>query len=81
MGKLTKPLTNTEVNQAKAKDKLYKLSDGKGLLLRVKPNGLKIWVFDYYKPHTKSRTSIGFGTNPKFPSQMLEKNAHQHESY
>ncbi|MBA6251787.1 integrase domain-containing protein [Colwellia sp. MB3u-55] len=65
MAKLTKPLTNTEVKQAKPKDKLYKLSDGGGLLLRVKPNGFKTWVFDYYKPHSKSRTTIGFGTYPE----------------
>ena len=65
MAKLTKPLTNTEVNQAKAKEKVYKLSDGGGLLLRVKPNGFKTWIFDYYKPHTKSRTSIGFGAYPE----------------
>jgi len=65
MAKLTKPLTNTEVKQAKPKDKLYKLSDGGGLLLRVKPNGFKTWIFDYYKPHTKLRTSIGFGTYPE----------------
>ena len=65
MAKLTKPLTNTEVKQAKPKDKQYKLTDGGGLLLRVKSNGFKTWVFDYYKPHTKSRTSIGFGTYPE----------------
>jgi integrase len=65
MAKLTKPLTNTEVKQAKPKDTLYKLSDGGGLLLRVKPNGFKTWIFDYYKPHTKSRTSIGFGSYPE----------------
>ncbi len=64
MAKLTNPLTNTEVKQAKAKDKIYKLSDGGGLLLRVKTNGFKTWVFDYYKPHSKSRTNIGFGTYP-----------------
>ncbi len=65
MAKLTKPLTNTEVKQAKPKEKVFKLSDGGGLLLRVKPNGFKTWIFDYYKPHTKSRTSIGFGTYPE----------------
>jgi hypothetical protein len=35
----TKPLTNTEVKQAKPKDKMYKLSDGSGLQLRIMPNG------------------------------------------
>ncbi|WP_415228247.1 integrase arm-type DNA-binding domain-containing protein [Psychromonas sp.] len=44
MAKLTNPLTNTEVKQAKPKDKL---NDGGGLLLRVKPNGFETWIFDY----------------------------------
>jgi integrase len=65
MARLTNPLTNTEVKQAKPKDQIYKLSDGGGLLLRVKTNGFKTWIFDYYKPHSKSRTNIGFGTYPE----------------
>lgn len=42
----TNPLTNTEVKQAKPREKLYKLSDGKGLQLRVKPNGNKSWLLE-----------------------------------
>lgn len=64
MAKLATPLTNTEVKQAKPKDKLYKLSDGEGLQLRVKPNGTKTWLLDYFKPYTKKRTSISLGTYP-----------------
>lgn len=64
MAKLTKPLTNTEVSQAKPKDKEYNLSDGQGLSLRVKPNGSKIWLFNYYHPHTNKRNNISFGTYP-----------------
>lgn len=60
----TTPLTNTEVKQAKAKDKVYKLSDGNGLQLRVKPSGNKSWLLDYVKPHTKKRTAIGLGGFP-----------------
>lgn len=60
----TTPLTNTEVKHAKAKDKIYKLSDGDGLQLRVKPNGNKSWLLDYVKPHTKKRTAIGLGGYP-----------------
>lgn len=60
----TKPLTNTEVKQAKGREKVYKLSDGDGLQLRVKPNGNKSWLLDYYKPYTKKRTSIGLGGYP-----------------
>lgn len=65
MARMTKPLTNTEVKQAKPKDKLYNLSDGEGLALRVKPNGSKLWLFDYYRPYTKKRTCISFGTYPE----------------
>lgn len=64
MARIVTPLTNTQVKQAKAKDKQYKLSDGGGLQLRVKPTGAKSWLFDYFKPITKKRSSMGFGTYP-----------------
>lgn len=46
MEKLTKPLTNTEVKQAKPKDKLYKLSDGGCLQSRIMPNRSKQSLFE-----------------------------------
>lgn len=64
MPRITKPLTNTEVKQAKPKDKIYTLSDGGGLQLRVKPNGSKLWLLDYARPYTKVRTSLSFGQYP-----------------
>jgi integrase len=65
MARTTKPLTNTEVKQAKPRDKVYSLSDGNGLQLRVKPNGSKNWLLDYYRPHTKKRTSLSLGSYPE----------------
>jgi len=65
MARITKPLTNTEVKQAKPKEKIYTLSDGDGLQLRVKPNGSKLWLLDYYRPFTKVRTSLSFGNYPE----------------
>ena len=50
MSRTTTPLTNTEVKHAKPKDKEYNLVDGDGLMLRVKPNGSKLWLFNYYRP-------------------------------
>ena len=38
MPRVTKPLTNTEVDKAKPKAKEYNLTDGKGLFLRHKTN-------------------------------------------
>ncbi len=65
MARITKPLTDTEVRQAKARDKQYTLSDGMGLFLRVRPNGTKNWMFDYYHPITKKRSVISFGSYPE----------------
>ena len=64
MARIVTPLTNTEVKQAKPKEKIYKLADGEGLQLRVKPNGSKTWLLDYFKPYTKKRTSISLGSYP-----------------
>ena len=64
MARLTKPLTDTQIKQAKPKDKIYNLADGDGLTLRIKTNGTKSWLFDYYRPFTKKRTSLTFGTYP-----------------
>ncbi|MDA0827795.1 MAG: integrase domain-containing protein [Proteobacteria bacterium] len=64
MPRATKPLTNTEVRQAKPKEKEYNLADGDGLALRVKPKGSKLWVFNYNRPYTQKRTFISFGSYP-----------------
>ena len=66
MARTTKPLTNTEVKLAKPREKVYTLSDGGGLQLRVKPNGSKLWLFDYLRPYTKKRTCLSFGSYPAF---------------
>jgi len=65
MARITKPLTNTEIGKAKPKAKVYALADGKGLQLRVKPNGSKLWLFDYLRPYTKKRTCLSFGSYPE----------------
>jgi integrase len=40
-------LTDTQCRNAKPKDKPYKLVDGKGLYLEVKPNGVKAWRYRF----------------------------------
>ncbi|MGO0308563.1 integrase arm-type DNA-binding domain-containing protein [Endozoicomonas acroporae] len=64
MPRIAKALSPTEVQAAKPKDKEYNLADGKGLYLRIKPNGTKQWLFNYTRPHSKSRSNIGFGCYP-----------------
>ncbi|OOF53633.1 integrase arm-type DNA-binding domain-containing protein [Rodentibacter trehalosifermentans] len=74
MARITKPLTNTEIDKSKPKDKDYTLSDGLGLYLLIKSTGAKLWRFNYYKPLTKKRALIGLGKYPDVSlSQAREK--------
>lgn len=47
MPKIATPLTFAKIKNLKAKDKLYKLSDGGGLSLWVYPSGLMKWALSY----------------------------------
>ena len=40
-------LTDTQLRNAKPKEKPYKLTDGNGLYLEVRPNGSKLWRYRY----------------------------------
>ena len=46
----TPPLTDTKVRNAKPAEKPYKLQDGQGLYLDVRPSGAKIWRYRYWRP-------------------------------
>lgn len=54
------PLTAVQVKQAKPAPKQYKLADGGGMYLLVKPNGGKYWRLKY-RIHGKEKT-LAFGT-------------------
>ena len=43
----TMKLTNEVVQEAKPKDKPYKMADGGGMFLQVQPNGGKWWRLKY----------------------------------
>ncbi|STZ55613.1 Prophage CP4-57 integrase [Moraxella lacunata] len=61
--KVIKPLTIKQIDNAKSKDKDYRLYDGGGLSLLVKSTA-KIWHFNYQRPISKKRTVISFGAYP-----------------
>lgn len=52
-------LSAMTVQSANPKDKPYKLSDGKGLYLEVRPNGGKWWRFKYRFEDKEKRISLG----------------------
>lgn len=58
MAKLVKPLTVKQIENAKPKDKKYSLSDGGGLFLIIRPNGVKTWTFRYMFKSKRRETTI-----------------------
>ena len=59
MARRTTPLTATEIKGAKPKEKNYKLSDGGGLFLLVKPTGSKLWRLKYRLNGKEKEYAIG----------------------
>lgn len=62
------PLTDIAVRQARPKDKIYTLTDGRGLGLCVKPGGGKSWHFRYYWSGKQKRIALG-----KYPEISLKE--------
>jgi len=62
----------------KAPDKLLKLSDGGGLFLLLDKKGGTYWRFDYFKPISKKRTTIGIGI---YPTMSLAEARKYREEY
>lgn len=52
-------LTDLKVKKLAPKKKLYEVSDGKGLLIRVLPSGAKSWYFRYMFNETPRRMTLG----------------------
>ena len=80
MANITKPLSNTEVKQAKPRAKEYNLADGHGLQLRVKPNGTKLWLFNYSRPYTKKRSNLSLGIYPNLSLAEAREKAQEFKS-
>ncbi|HDM8239162.1 integrase arm-type DNA-binding domain-containing protein [Vibrio parahaemolyticus] len=64
MAKQVKPLTETQIKNAKPQVKEYILSDGNGLRLRIKTNGTKTWLLNYTHPILSKRVNLTLGTYP-----------------
>ena len=53
------PLTDTQIRKAKPRDKIYKITDERGLYLEVAPSGGKWWRFKYRFDGKEKRLSLG----------------------
>jgi hypothetical protein len=47
MARTIKPLTASQIERAKPKDKEYSLFDGEGLYLVIRPSGAKTWMLRF----------------------------------
>ena len=56
-------LTDLEIRQAIPRDREWKLTDGSGLYLLIRPNGSKLWRFKY-RMHRKEQ-KLSFGAYPE----------------
>ncbi|MBA8884916.1 tyrosine-type recombinase/integrase [Dokdonella fugitiva] len=63
-------LTPSAVTNAKPRPEAYKLTDGRGMYLLVKPDGARWWRFDYRRPGTGKRNTLSLGT---FPDTSLKR--------
>jgi integrase len=64
MPKIVSPLTDTQIKNAKAKDKPYKLFDGGGLYLEVSTIGSKLWRMKFKQANGKEGR-LAFGSYPE----------------
>jgi integrase len=58
-------LTDTKIRNAKPKDRPYRLTDQRGLVLEVKPNGVKAWRYRFALDGKESMFALGdYATAP-----------------
>ncbi len=72
MARTVIPLSDPKCEAAKAKDKPYKLSDGQGLYLLVRPTGSKVWRLKYNRPNGKENL-LTFGEYPALSLKLARQ--------
>jgi integrase len=68
MARTVTPLSDPKCEAAKPRDKDYKLFDGQGLFLLVKPSGVKTWRFKFTRPDGRE----GLATFGNYPALGLK---------
>lgn len=76
MPKRVTQLTDTQIKNAKPKDKDYLLADGNGLYLNVKAIGTKVWTVRFSVDGQAKKTTIG-----NYPAVTLTKARDKNKEY
>ena len=66
-------LSPTAVSNANTKSKIYKLFDGGGLHLQIKPTGYKCWKYEYRLDTDRGTYTIG-----QYPDISLKQARERH---
>ncbi len=68
-------LTDTQCRNAKPKEKPFKLTDGQGLYLEVKPNGVKAWRyrFEIFREDRRKESVFAIGNYTQAPAGETEE--------
>ncbi|MGJ8524363.1 Prophage integrase IntS [Halomonadaceae bacterium LMG 33818] len=69
-----RPLADTVINNLEPEEKTYRVLDGNGLYLRVKPDGKKMWELRYKKPNGKW-SWLGLGPLSTNPAKRVREKA------
>ena len=69
-----RPLSDTVLLNLEPESVVYRVLDGKGLYLRVKPGGQKSWELRY-KRHDGKWTWLGLGSYPRVSGALARKQA------
>ena len=69
------PLSDRKIKAAKPKEKVYRLSDGNGLALEIKPNGKKVWRVRY--SFDKKEKMFTIGEYPLYSLQEAREKARE----
>ena len=69
-------LTPTRINNAKPREREYRLTDGGGLLIAIKPSGSKIWRYQYLLNGKRSWVTIG-----RYPAISVADARDRHAEY
>ncbi|WP_322007991.1 tyrosine-type recombinase/integrase [Paraburkholderia tropica] len=69
-------LTPTRLNNAKPKEKAYKLTDGGGLFVQIMPGGSKTWCYQYLLAGKRGEVTIG-----RYPEIGVKDARDRHSEY
>lgn len=71
-----KPLSDNQIKALKPRDKEYKVADGDGLYIHIKPIGSKLWRYRYTLDGKLSTKAIG-----KYPQTSLKEARSKRDEY